>query len=264
MTLEREIRLLRRVTHPNIVQLHEVLHCTQEQTAYLIFEWASLGSLTGAALDMTSMASVFRQICEGLSYLHSQGIVHHDIKPSNILLFEDGIAKLCDLGIGHSFASTDFVVGTPAYQAPEFFDDDSDVILDPIKEDVWSLGISLYEVAFGYLPFLGANMYEVNWNIKNSPLVIPEGCSPVLSDLIRRMLDLDPALRLSLAQVIDHPFFADSRPRFSLPVAPPDRPRVGASRSLVPVVAQICDENHTFCATARSRSWSGLYAPANV
>jgi serine/threonine-protein kinase 11 len=256
--LQREIRMLRRFMHPNIVKLHEVLHSAKEHMAYLILEWASFGSLDGVVLAPQVLASVFLQVCQGLSYLHSQGIVHHDIKPSNILLFEGGIAKLSDLGIGHTFASADFVVGSPAYQAPEFFDDDDDAILDPVKEDVWSLGVTLFEVAFGYLPFQGENMYEISHRVKTSRLTIPSTAPPELADLLIKMLDVNPTSRLNLNEVIEHYFFAGSRPACVLPMIPHAEPKISSSRSLVPIPALICDENYTFSCAQRSQSWPGV------
>jgi serine/threonine-protein kinase 11 len=166
--------------------------------AYVILEWASFGSLQtvmSQKMDFDVLASIFKQVVNGLQYLHSQGIVHQDIKPSNILLCRDGIAKLSDFGIGHSFHSADAMVGTPAYQAPEFFDDDPDAILDPVKEDIWSLGVSLYQATFGQLPYFGESMFQISWKAKNSKLEIPGNAPEPLRELIAKMLEVDPSKR---------------------------------------------------------------------
>jgi serine/threonine-protein kinase 11 len=240
------------------LDLKEDASSLERDTVYLILEWASLGSLHGVTLDSGSLASVFGQVCSGLSYLHSKYIVHRDIKPSNILLFDGGIAKLSDFGVGHSFGSAHFVTGSPAYQAPEFFDDDADRELDPVKEDVWSLGVSMYEAAFGRLPFEGENMFEIANRIHSHPVVIPEGTPEELRDLLGRMLDPNPETRADLEAVASHPFFRRADGGLVWPVKPRMPPKLEASASVVRIQAARCDDNYSFCSTVRSRSWPGL------
>jgi serine/threonine-protein kinase 11 len=245
--LEREIRLLRRFDHPHIIKLHEVLHAKRQAVVYLILEWAPHGSLAAnGGLPERTVAAIFRQICQGLSAIHGQGLVHHDIKPSNILLFTDGTAKLADFGVGHSLDSADTVIATPAYQAPEFFDESADIVLDPIKEDIWSMGVSIYEAAFGALPFTGANVYEISWNVLHSPLPIPAHASGDLRDLLEKMLRPDPSKRISLGEVQAHRFLAEAPEKFELPTPPRAPPKVGAHRSMAYVVANVCDDTYTF------------------
>jgi serine/threonine-protein kinase 11 len=265
-SLEREVRLLRRLDHPNIVTLREVLHTKRQEAAYIVLEWASFGSLAAViqnGLPESVVASVFAQICDGLSYLHRKSIVHHDVKPSNILLFGSGIAKIGDLGIGHSIMSADSVIGTPGYQAPEFFDDSPDIVLDPVKEDVWSLGVSIFEAVFGRLPFPGANIFEIAWNVLNRGLIIPATASQPLRDLLEGMLDADPATRLSLEQVRAHVFFANAENVATLPVEPRPAPKIPVSMSFALITASVCDDGYTFGAAMGSpRSASvpeGLY-----
>jgi serine/threonine-protein kinase 11 len=265
LALEREIRLLRRLAHPNIIKLHEVLHSKKRRMAYLILEWASFGSLRtliGPNLHLDAIASIFKQVINGLEYLHTQGIVHQDIKPSNILLFTDGVAKLSDFGIGHSFDSADAVVGTPAYQAPEFFDDDPDAVLDPVKEDIWSLGISLYEATFHQLPYSGETIFEISWNIKNRPLPIPVTAPEPLRELIGKMLEVEPSKRFDLRQVREHPFIRDASDKFALDLTPKFIPKMTASKSMIDIPAVVCEEGYTFSSTKRSFSWPGIDDPS--
>jgi serine/threonine-protein kinase 11 len=256
--LEREIRILRRLNHPNIIKLHEVLYTAKRRMAYVILEWASFGSLQavlGLTNESNDLAAIFKQVCAGLSYLHQQGMVHQDIKPSNILLFSGGIAKLSDFGIGHSFDSADAVIGTPAYQAPEFFDDSGDVVLDPVKEDVWSLGISLYEAAFGKLPYEGDSVYQITWNMSHTPLIIPASASEPLRDLLSRMLEVEPAKRFNLTEVMSHPFISQAPDRFTLTIQPRNIPRMTPAKSMVDIAAVVCGEGFTFARRPRSLSW---------
>jgi serine/threonine-protein kinase 11 len=264
LALEREIRLLRSLDHPNIIKLREVLHNKKRQTAYVIIEWASFGSLQshiGKDLPLPAISSIFLQVLQGLKYLHGRGIVHHDIKPSNILLFRDGVAKLSDFGIGHSFDSADTMIGTPAYQAPEFFNDTGEDLLDPVKQDIWSLGISLYEAVFGRLPYTGENMYQISFNMRNKPLEFPNSAPKDVCDLISKMLDLNPESRLGLEDVMEHPFLRDAAENFSLDIAVPDLPRLTSSKSLLNIPAVVCQEGYTFAHTKRSFSWSGIDDP---
>lgn len=297
--LQREIQILRSFDHPNIIKLHTVLYAPSTDIAYIIMEWANSGTLQQAInnniiFDEKTIASIFMQISLAVSYIHSKGIVHRDIKPSNILLFSDGTAKLSDFGISHSDESAESVAGTPAYQAPDLFDDDSDLSSkcysenssfensgsyiqiadsndsaklaqkkeyrqrfinkksnennvsfneqgakaknmsslfnrqktcqnidhvtekekkknDPKKSDVWSLGISLFQTAFGTLPYKGQNIYEIINHIKTSPLIIPQNngrnYSPLFIDLIVKMLKKKSSERISIEEVVQHPFF---------------------------------------------------------
>jgi serine/threonine-protein kinase 11 len=203
--LEREIRNMRRLSHPNVLRLLEVLHRKDNNTVYLILEYAA-SSLKGHVFSEPVAAAIFAQVVSGLRHLHSVGIVHQDIKPSNILVTDAGEAKVADFGIGHRFASAHDVIGTPAYQPPEILDEG--VLRDPVKEDVWSLGVTMYETLFGRLPFDGGNVFEIIAAAKKFDLKIPEGTSAELGDLLARMMAVQPEDRISMKAVAAHPWFA--------------------------------------------------------
>lgn len=216
---EREVRNLARFHHENILSIHEAIYCQENGSAYIVLEWANCGSLdkycTGEdKLTHEQIATVFKQVVIGLMHLHEQGFAHKDIKPANILLFSDGTAKLSDFGIGHSFQSAECVLGTPAYQAPEVFadsdysDEDSyDTIIDPVKEDVWSLGVSIYQACFGKLPFNGANEYEIARSAMESYLQYDSSVPDDLVDLLKGMLNINPQKRFDMNQILHHRFF---------------------------------------------------------
>lgn len=228
--LEREVRLMRSFSHPNIIKLKEVLMLEQQNCAYLVLEYADLGSLDSmikkhTKLTLPTIFSVIKQITSAVKYLHEMGFVHQDIKPANILIESSGKAVLADFGIGHSFQSAAMVVGSPAYQAPEclqgcgsddedfqFEDDSEESVLetDPQEEDVWSLGVTLYQLLFGRLPFEGENLFEIICTIKENPLYIPEDTDPQIAELLQGMLKVNPSERITISEIQNHPLVANA------------------------------------------------------
>jgi serine/threonine-protein kinase 11 len=251
VTLQREVRNMRRLNHPNIIRLIEVLHRKDTNTAYLILEYARC-SLKGQRFTEAQAVFVFRQVVDGLLYLHSQGMVHQDVKPSNLLFFENGVVKIADFGIGHSFASAETVLGTPSYQAPEFLSDDARY--DPAKEDAWSLGVTLFESLFGRLPFTGETVYEIAHACSHGP-VCPASASEEVRDLLTRMLCPDPEKRIGMAEIARHPWFA--RPGQPVTEMITAGPKMKTSKSLVSVSAEICDEDYLFVMPPVASSWPG-------
>jgi serine/threonine-protein kinase 11 len=239
---------MRQLSHPNIIRLLEVLHRKDTHTVYLILEHAR-GSLKGQRFTESQAISIFRQVVDALLYLHGKGIVHQDIKPSNLLHFDGGIVKIGDFGIGHSFASADAVIGTPAYQAPEFL---SDSASDPTKGDVWSLGVTIYESVFGRVPFEGETVYQIAraaWG------EIELNGSAELNDLLAKMLCPDPERRISMAEVAEHPFFKGKEEQvLEFQTTPP---RMKLSTSLMAVEAEVCDDEYHFVLPSVASSWPG-------
>jgi serine/threonine-protein kinase 11 len=206
--MTRELAALLRFDHPNILGFEEILYDPKNGVVYLVLEYADCGSLDtwiGDSLPEGVVQSVFFQVLEGLHYIHGQGFVHQDIKPSNILLRSDGRAVISDFGVGHSFQSTDMVVGSPAFQAPELLSEVASK--DPSKEDVWSIGVSLFQTLFHRCPFDGETVYEIIRSITQCQLVVPANCSNDLRQLLVGMLARDPQHRMSVRDAMDSPYF---------------------------------------------------------
>jgi serine/threonine-protein kinase 11 len=246
--LEREVRLIRRFQHPNILKLIEVLHDDLNAEVYIVLEYAAKGSLggyiaRGQRLSRDAIFGILHQIAFALKYLHGLGYVHQDIKPGNVILDATGRALLADFGIGHTFASAGMVFGSPAFQAPEALEDNYEDTPDgPQKEDVWALGVTAYQLLFMRLPYSGSNLYEVVNDIKTRPLEMPEGTDRKTADLLRGMLSVDPSTRLGIDDLLANPLLSHDR-KYELPPTPEPEAKDGP---VVACRAQVCGDGFSF------------------
>jgi serine/threonine protein kinase len=253
--LEREVALIRRLQHCHILRLIEVLHDDLRSEVYIVLEYAQKGSLggfiaRGQQLSLDAILGVTRQIALALKYLHGLGYVHQDIKPDNVLIDANGRAMLADFGIGHTFASAGMVMGSPAFQAPEALDDDYDDAdasdAHPEKEDVWALGVTLYQLLFLRLPYRGTNLFEVVSDIRQRPLEIPGDFDRGLAELLRGMLCVDAENRLGVDDVLANPLLNGDRP-YELPPSPEPVRKDGI---VVTHRAHPCGEGFSFASLA--------------
>lgn len=195
---ENEAQLISQLNHPNIVK---VLDFGKESgIPFLVMEYMDGGSLsdllTFGVMGIPHAVYLISTIMEGLKYAHSVGIRHADLKTSNILLKKDGQVKITDFGLATIVVTSDRM-GTPAYMAPELITNDK---VDQ-RADIYSLGVILYEITTGKLPFQGKTAYEVlQKHLKESPLP-PSSIIPnyprELEDIICKTLKKDPEERYS-------------------------------------------------------------------
>uniref|UniRef100_A0A3P9AF91 Serine/threonine-protein kinase STK11 n=1 Tax=Esox lucius TaxID=8010 RepID=A0A3P9AF91_ESOLU len=254
--VKKEIQLLRRLRHKNIIQLVEVLYIEEKQKiypfklllrfsihTYMVMEYCVCGmqemldSVDEKRFPVFQAHRYFCQLLDGLEYLHSQGIVHKDIKPGNLLLTTDGALKISDLGVAealHPFAEDDMCCtsqGSPAFQPPEIANG-----LDTFsgfKVDIWSAGVTLYNITTSLYPFEGDSIYKLFENIGKGDYSVPEECGPLLSDLLRGMLEYDPEKRFSIQHIRQHNWVRKKHPATEPPVAmPPSADRRDAWRSM--------------------------------
>jgi serine/threonine-protein kinase 11 len=250
--LEREIRLMGSLSHPNIMTLREVLCAEEPQMVYLVLDYAENGSLADY-IDMRiqiprdAIFSIMKQIINALIYVHSEGYVHQDIKPGNILMTKSGKAVLGDFGIGHSFESAWMVVGSPAFQAPEALADDRGPDIDPQAEDVWAIGITFFQLLYGSLPWRGNNLYEIISDIQSRPLDFPPEDDPEVITLVKGMLTVNPLTRMKLEQVRDHPYISSAADlALTLPMAREDNEGMVYDGRVVSITAKVCDQDYSF------------------
>jgi BR serine/threonine kinase len=211
----REIALMRLMDHPHLVRLHEILE--SQRHLYIVMEYASHGELfdylvARGELSPEQAIHIFRHILYGLDYLHSHSICHRDLKLENILLDEHECVKITDFGFARWMQSdlAETSCGSPHYAAPE-------VILgrpyDGRKADVWSLGVILYTLLTGRLPFEESSLRELAAKICAAQYRMPDFADPSIADLISKLLTVDPKKRPGIEHIKRHPFFRSGIPR---------------------------------------------------
>lgn len=225
----REITALKKLRHPNIVRLVEVLQ--NDKYIGIVLEYASGGELFDYILDhrylKESLACrLFAQLVSGVDYMHAKGIVHRDLKLENLLLDKHKNIIITDFGFVNSFhnANNDLMktsCGSPCYAAPELV-----VSSEPYegkKVDIWSCGVILYAMLAGYLPFDddpenpdGSNIARLYHYITTTPLTFPEYIQPTPRDLLRRILVSNPNKRISLKDIRSHQWLAPHAPFLSV------------------------------------------------
>lgn len=214
LALNREIAILKKVRHQNVVSLYEVIDDPESEKLYLVMQYVCNGPVVRVKSDFTcppipelTCKKYVRQLLSGVRYLHKRHIVHHDIKPDNILLGADGIVYITDFGVSEVFSaeqslneSTRRGVGTPIFSAPELLaaklaegfgppdvtasmesDTDSQAALrkprertgsgtfDGVASDTWALGVTIFILLVGRAPFVGRNYTEVAEAVQNFP-----------------------------------------------------------------------------------------------
>ncbi|KAG8484455.1 hypothetical protein CXB51_023760 [Gossypium anomalum] len=210
--VKREIAIMRRLRHPNIVKLIEVL--ATKTKVYFVMEFAKGGELftriSKGRFSEDLSRRYFQQLISAVRFCHSRGVFHRDLKPENLLLDENWNLKITDFGLS---AVTDQIrpdgllhtlCGTPAYVAPEILAKKG---YDGAKVDVWSCGIVLYVLHAGYLPFNDPNLMVMYRRIYKGEFRFPKWTSPDLRRFLSRLLDTNPETRITVDEIITDPWF---------------------------------------------------------
>ncbi|KAK3866297.1 hypothetical protein Pcinc_028159 [Petrolisthes cinctipes] len=203
--LFREVRIMKILDHPNIVKLFQVIET--EKTLYLVMEYASGGEVFdylvfhGRMKEKEARAK-FRQIVSAVQYCHQKKIIHRDLKAENLLLDSEMVIKIADFGFSNEFTpgnKLDTFCGSPPYAAPELFQGKK---YDGPEVDVWSLGVILYTLVSGSLPFDGSNLKELRERVLRGKYRIPFYMSTDCENLLKKFLVLNPARRASLETIM--------------------------------------------------------------
>ncbi|EGW34425.1 uncharacterized protein SPAPADRAFT_59857, partial [Spathaspora passalidarum NRRL Y-27907] len=217
--INREINSLKLLNHPNIVNLVEVMK--SGKYIGIVLEYASGGELFDYILHHkylkeTMAKKLFAQLVSGVDYMHSKGLIHRDLKLENLLLDKHQNVIISDFGFVNSYNrdKNDLMktsCGSPCYAAPELVL--TQAHYEGRKVDIWSLGVILYAMLAGYLPFDddpenedGSDIVKLYHYICKTPLTFPEYISPLARDLLRKIIVPDPKKRISMNEIKNHPW----------------------------------------------------------
>ncbi|CAH7667955.1 hypothetical protein PPACK8108_LOCUS2400 [Phakopsora pachyrhizi] len=210
-----EIHLLKKLDHPNIVQYRGFVKTSDY--LYIILEYCENGSLHTIYKKFgkfpESLVSVYIcQVLEGLLYLHEQGVIHRDIKGSNILATKEGGVKLADFGVATRTGalSDNAVVGSPYWMAPEVVDQSGATT----ASDIWSVGCVVIELLEGKPPYYFLEPMPALFRIVNDDCPpLPESASPIARDFLLQCFQKDQNLRISAKKLLKHPWMLSARKR---------------------------------------------------
>ncbi|KAG6121988.1 hypothetical protein E4U14_000434 [Claviceps sp. LM454 group G7] len=214
--IREEIAIMKKLNHPNLVQLIEVLDDPEEDSLYMVMDMCKKGVIMSVGLDKCadpysdeSCRYWFRDLVLGIEYLHAQGVIHRDIKPDNLLLSDDEVLKIADFGVSEMFDKSDSMrvsksAGSPAFMPPELCGKHQQV--SGKAADIWSMGVTLYCLKYGKIPFNRAGVLEIYEAVKSDAPVFPEGEDADFVDLMERILEKDPERRVTMPELREHPW----------------------------------------------------------
>jgi serine/threonine protein kinase len=207
--LQHEISINRKLRHPGLVATTDLLR--DADNFYLFMEFCPNGELFQHIVGRRRLAedeakSLLLQLLDALGYVHSMDVVHRDLKPENILFDQYGHIKISDFGLAR-FCPPDALChtpcGSPCYASPELL---SGRPYDARLNDIWSVGVILFAMVSGELPWTKRNQSELFAQIRRGEYEVPSYVSRQCADLIRRLLTVDVVSRISLPEAIEHPW----------------------------------------------------------
>eukprot|EP00049_Salpingoeca_infusionum_P010048 m.170287 g.170287 ORF g.170287 m.170287 type:complete len:861 (-) comp14527_c2_seq4:491-3073(-) len=204
-----EVAALKSLRHPHVVRLYDVI--PQKENTLLVLECLTGGELFDYLVSRHRLSEsegrrFIRQIMQALSYCHSQGIVHRDLKLENLLLDSEDNIKVTDFGFSNVFLEDRLMstfVGSPAYCAPEIIANEK---YSGPKADIWSLGVIIYTLLAGDMPFKDDNAVTNLKKINTATYEMPPFLSDSAKDLLERILKRDPEERLTMEELWEHPW----------------------------------------------------------
>lgn len=209
----QEVYLLKKIKHSNVIRLLEVFESSKH--LLMVMEYAGGGDLLRlikrkGKLQESDAKFIFKQIAYGLAHIHCRSVIHRDIKLDNILLDCEKGVKICDFGVSKIIKKGQMIqeqCGTPAYLAPE-------IIIDKGYEgffvDIWSLGVLLFAMLCGTVPFKASNLEDLHKLILKGDFSFPCELSNEAQILVKGMIQLDPKQRLTVPQVLSHAWLKET------------------------------------------------------
>ncbi|XP_021746232.1 CBL-interacting protein kinase 33-like isoform X2 [Chenopodium quinoa] len=212
--IRREIATMKRIKHPHVVRLYEVMG--SKTKIYIVLEYVTGGELFDRIVHHGRMMEdearkYFQQLINAVDYCHSRGVYHRDLKPENLLLDSGGNLKVSDFGLsaisqqqvqGDGLLHT--TCGTPNYVAPEVL---NDLGYDGATADVWSCGVILFVLLAGYLPFDDSNLMNLYNKISVAEFTCPPWMSFSMRKFITRILDPNPMTRITIPEILEDEWF---------------------------------------------------------
>lgn len=203
---------MKKLNHPNLCGLIEVLDDPREDSLYMVMEMCKKGIIMKVGLDQRcdpyddeSCRCWFRDLILGIEYLHAQGIVHRDIKPDNCLLTNDDVLKVVDFGVSEMFEKRSEMLTTKSAGSPAFLPPELCVIkhgdISGKSADIWSMGVTLYCLKYGHIPFERSSIMELYEAIKADPPGDEVEKDADFKDLINRILQKDPKKRIKMPEL---------------------------------------------------------------
>ncbi|CAM9530129.1 unnamed protein product [Ascophyllum nodosum] len=240
--VQQEITIMKKLAHPNIVQLIEVMDDPLASSLFMVMCYVERGSImhcvepergryaspiTGGCFDAPTAARYFADILTGLEFLHLQLIAHRDLKPENVLLGNDDRARITDFGASQYFADDARrtpksacslarsssraqifeAEGTWSFWAPEMCGARGEgAAFNAYATDAWAAGVTLWCFLYGAVPFFSSNPMELFEAITTDPAPIPDGADDTLRGFLEHLLDKSPEMRLSVTEALGHPW----------------------------------------------------------
>jgi serine/threonine protein kinase len=221
--LQREVNSMAHLRHENLVSLHDFFW--DETNFYLVLDLCSGGALFDYIINHDKLseplsALIFRQVAEGIRYCHSMGVAHRDLKPENVLIDRFPHVKVSDFGLCgfvHPDAMMTTFCGSPLYCAPECLAKQK---YSGPASDVWSLGVLLYSMVTGDRPWTSSNFAQLVNEIMMARYTLPDWLSENCRDLIGKMMRAMPEQRITIEEVLAHPWMELGQQGPALPKLP--------------------------------------------
>lgn len=208
--VQREIRTMKLLHHPNIVRIHEVIG--SKTKIYIVMEHVSGGQLTDKMsyvkkLEEWEARKLFQQLIDAVDYCHNKGVYHRDLKPENLLMDHKGNLKVSDFGLSALQKPGGILTtacGSPCYVAPELLLNKG---YNGAAADVWSCGVILFEILAGHLPFDDRNLINLYKKISRAEYTFPLWFTKGQKKLLFRIFDPNPRTRITIPEIIEDEWF---------------------------------------------------------